>query len=116
MIAWRVIGNPVVSSVIDSGPSSQRREIRRSRVSSPRAAKTDAEPAGSTVSPELGVFGKILLDQPHLDGPAGLVRSECLRPALQWNLIEKPDSLTVSMTPSGTSSRTNSMSVVGSRE
>jgi len=44
-MAWQRL-EPAVSPVMDIGPPSQRRETRRKRVSSPRAAKRVAEPFG----------------------------------------------------------------------
>jgi hypothetical protein len=61
---------------MDIGPALLRRETRRSLVSSPSAAKTDAEPASCAVVLELSVLGTMFLDQRHDHGPAALVRGE----------------------------------------
>src|SRR5580693_3870617 len=82
------MANPWLSFAIDSGPSALSRETRRSRVLSPRAAKTGADPAISAVVPELRGLGKVFLDQRHDHRPAALVRREGLRPARQRYAIE----------------------------
>src|ERR1700730_6962079 len=82
------MANPVVSLAIDIGPSALRRETRRRRVLSPRAAKTGAESSSSVVTLELRGLGKMFLDQRHDHGPAALVRGEGLRPARQRDVIE----------------------------
>src|SRR5262249_10416875 len=87
-MACRVIGKPAVSFEIDSGPSLDRRDTRRSRVSSPNAAKTAADSARSSLGPALRSLAKIRLDQLHHDRPALVVRHECLGPALERDAIE----------------------------
>src|ERR1700730_10185465 len=102
------MGKPEVSLAIDIGPSSQSRETRRSRVSSPSAAKTRAEAASpgapstrflrdgvesgapstrflrdgvaSPVAFELCSLAKMFLDQFHNHRPAAFVCREGLGP------------------------------------
>src|SRR5258708_26419775 len=78
----------VVSLVMDAGPSSQRREINRKRVSSPKAAKSGAESSSFGTAFGLRCLGKVLLDQLHDHTPALLVGLEFLRPTRQRDLIE----------------------------
>src|SRR5262245_58759181 len=77
-----------VSWVIDSGPSLDRRETRRSRVSSPNAAKTAAESASSAIARALAGIGQVFLDERHLHGPPTLVCRERLGTAGERNAIE----------------------------
>src|SRR5439155_11138308 len=86
VIAWRVTAKPVVSPEIDIGPASQRRATRRSRVSSPNAANTEAE--SETAAFELRGLGKMLLDQGDDHRPALFVCRERLGAARQRDLIE----------------------------
>src|SRR4051812_40581828 len=80
--AWRLMSKSAVSWVIDSGPSFDRRETRRRRVSSPSAAKTEAESVNSAIARALrGMCSQVFLDQGHDHGPPALVRGEGLRPA-----------------------------------
>src|SRR5258706_12816127 len=88
VIAWRVMGKPPASLAMDIGPASHRRETRRRRVSSPSAAKIDAEPASSVRLACVSALRKILLDQGGLHAPALFVRRERLRAALERNAIE----------------------------
>lgn len=88
VIAWRVMSKPVVSLVMDAGPSSQRRETSRKRVSSANAANSGAEPRNPGTAFGLRCLGKVLLDQLYDHTPALLVRFECLCPTSQWDLIE----------------------------
>src|SRR5688572_23214112 len=87
-MACRVISKPALSLAIDIGPSSQRRETRPSLVSSPRAAKSAAEPAIAAFALTLRALGKVLLD--HLDHhrPALAVGGEGLGPPRKRDLIE----------------------------
>src|SRR5436305_1303720 len=77
--ACRVIGSPPASLEIDSGPPSQRRETRRRRVSSPSAAKIEAELASSACFARVSVLRKILLDEGDDLAPALFVRGERFR-------------------------------------
>src|SRR5215813_6306710 len=88
VMACRVIGNLAVSLEIESGPSPERRETRRSRVSSPSAAKTAADSVSSAFALALRSLAKIRLDQLDHDRPALVVRCECLRPAFERDRIE----------------------------
>ena len=82
MTACRVTREPAVSSRIDSGPSAQSRATRRSRVSSPRAAKSRAELLrGSAIR-------RIPGDQDHLMAPACLIRRERGGAPFERNPIE----------------------------
>ena len=86
------------SRVMDMGPSLERRDTSRSRVSSPSAANTDAESASAAAFLALGErceskgalrrAGKVFLDQRQLDRPPVLVGGERLDATLQWNPIE----------------------------
>src|SRR5215470_7508650 len=88
VMACRVIGNLAVSLEIESGPSPERRDTRRSRVSSPSAAKTAAESVRSGFAPALRSLGKVRLNQLDDDRPALVVRGKCLRTALERDAIE----------------------------
>src|SRR4029079_765383 len=86
VIPCRVMSKPLVSFAIDSGPWSERRETRPSRVSSPRAAKTGAEPASSAFA--LTLLRKVFLDERDDHRPASLVSRKGLGAALEGNTIE----------------------------
>src|SRR5260370_21276198 len=73
---------------MDIGPSSQRRPTRRRRVSSPNAAKSDAQSLGGTSAGELRRMDDVLLNYLHHDAPTALVRAECLRATRQRDAIE----------------------------
>jgi hypothetical protein len=68
VIAWRVMGKPTASFVIDIGPSSDSRDTRRRRLSSPSAVKTGAVVLGRVV--------EIFRDKGDHHAPALLVRGE----------------------------------------
>src|SRR5947209_19000301 len=57
---------------MESGPSLLRRATRRSRVSSPSAAKTGAASVAGATAPS-GRLGEVALDGHHLLGPAAFV-------------------------------------------
>src|SRR6516162_10413500 len=82
------MAKPAVSLAIDIGPSSQRRDTRRRRVSSPSAPKTAAEAVSATLGLALCGCGKVFLDKLHDDRPALFVFRKRLRAAREWNSIE----------------------------
>ena len=73
---------------MDAGPSAQRRETKRKRVSSPNAAKRGAELASAATRTGLRRLGKVLLNELHDDSPALLVPREGLGPARQRDLVK----------------------------
>src|SRR5262245_55889054 len=87
-MACRVIGKPAVSLEIDSGPSPDSRDTRRSRVSSPNAAKTAADSAACGFVFALRGLAKVPFDQLHHNRPALVVRRECLAPPLERDAVE----------------------------
>src|SRR5262245_23966012 len=88
VIAWRLMSKSAVNWVIDSGPSFDRRETRRRRVSSPNAAKTDAESDSSAIARALAGMGQMFLDERNDHAPSFLVRAERLGAARERNAIE----------------------------
>src|SRR5262245_59693875 len=82
------MAKPALSFTIDVGPSSQSRTTRRRRVSSPSAAKTNAELARSVFACALRCLTKVFLDQRHDHAPALYVCREGLRAPRQGDLIE----------------------------
>ena len=88
VMACRVIGSPTVSFAIDSGPSPARRDTSRSRVSSPSAAKTNADSPRSGFVLALRSLGKVPLDQRRDDRPAFVVRGKCARAPLDRDVVE----------------------------
>src|SRR5207244_1496762 len=87
--AWRVMGPPAVSRAMESGPSELRRVTRRSRVSSPRAAKIGAAAARRLVpGAASGRSADIALDGLHLLGPALLVPPICIGAPRRRNGVE----------------------------
>src|SRR4029453_9555530 len=88
VIPCRLIPNPAVNLAIDSGPSPERRETRPSRVSSPNAAKIEAELASSAFAFTLLVLRKVLLDKGDDLRPAFFVRAEGLGAPLEGNPVE----------------------------
>src|SRR5947208_3483981 len=72
--ACRVTYPPCVNWAMDSGPSVLSRAMRRSRVSSPSAAKTGAASGGRCgFTAGSGRLCEIALDGHHLLGPAAVV-------------------------------------------
>src|SRR5580698_2500408 len=94
LIAWRVTSDPVVSLAIESGPSSHSRPTRRSRVSSPRDAKTRADAFELLLR-----IPDVLVNRLHHQGPAAVVVRKRLRAAFERYAVEagfddrQPDSV-----------------------
>jgi hypothetical protein len=86
VIACRVSVEPAASLEIDCGGPLDSFPMSDSRVSSPKAAKTDARSWNS-----VGRLGRMLdmaLNIRHLLGPTALIHSECFEPTVFGNCVK----------------------------